>query len=235
MPVDAYQALRDALRMSARKVVWMSLAVVLCVACNKKLHANTQVLLDALANGDYAAVKAIAGPKLLEEMEEHRFMQMSATYQMLGPLKDKTRTATGTQNGTQYIQYKLTFESGKTLELRVVSTSKGALDGFHIEGETWEEAMTALLEDRATKFADAFAANDRAAFPKLFTDNLMKDVESRGGFTGVDVGKRTKIELLERAEEKLSATYRVTFEKGTVKLRVGLRGGKISSFDIEPL
>lgn len=211
----------------------IAVVLILLLGCNKKLHENTGVLLDALGSGDYPAIEAVAEPSLLEELTEDSFAQMSATYQMLGALEHKKRTSTGVQNGVSYIVYKLEFEKGN-LNLSVRSTSKGKLDGFTFEGDAWQEAISALLEDRATKLVDALAAGDKSAFPKLFTADLLKDVEAKGPPTMPDLGKRTKIELVEASDKSLSSTYRVVYEKQTFKVRVGMRGGKISSFDFAP-
>ena len=220
--------------MQKRGVVVLAAVVSLglCLGCNKKLHKNTEVLLDSLESGDFATLKSVAGPKLLEELDEETFLQFSATYQMLGKLKDRTRTGTGNTNGTQYINYKLEFEKGK-LDLGVVSNSKGLIDGFNFSGDSWQEAVKALLLDRAGKLLDAMAAKDTAAVEKLFTAGMVKEIQAKPLPDMTGLGKRKALELDELSDTDVGGTFSASFEHGSIELEVGMRGGKISSLNLK--
>lgn len=205
-------------------------AVTLALGCNKDLQKNTDILLEALEKGDYAAVEKIAGPELKKDMDEEAFLQMSAVYGMLGKLKDKTRTSTGVKNGLSYIDYTLEFEKGD-LQLKVRSTEKDRLDGFEFEGDLWKKSVAALLEERAGKLLDAFGTGDKAKVLPLLTSEAKADMEA-GKADNVlnikDLGPRKKLEVVDAEKGIFNAVY----ETKTLELKISMKGGKVGGFNV---
>lgn len=201
-------------------------------ACNEELQKDTATFLDALEHSDHGAFKSVATKSLQDDFSEEEFLQLSALYQMLGKLKDKTRTQTKVRNGTRSIDYTLTMERGD-VHLHVSTTGDDNIESFKFDGKAWDQAAERLLEDRVGKLIDASVAKDTAALSALLSDDAKTEVadKSAGIFAVVaPAGARKSISSLDPGK----GTAVVECENGSLDVKINMKGGKLSAFNIVP-
>lgn len=214
---------------SALALGWFALGAT---GCNEELQKDTATFLDALEHGDHGAFKSVAAKSLQDSYSEQDFLQLSALYQMLGKLKDKTRTQTKVRNGTRSIDYTLTMERGD-VHLYVSTQGDDNIESFKFDGKGWDQAAERLLEDRVGKLIDAAVAKDSAALGALLTDDAKQEVDekSAGIFAVVaPAGARKSISSLEPGK----GTAVVECENGSFEVKINMKGGKLSAFNIVP-
>lgn len=217
-----------------RSFVRLGCALALLIGtagCNEELQKDTGTFLDALEKGDYAAFKSVATKSLQDDFTEEKFLQASATYQMMGKLKDKTRTQTKVRNGVRSIDYTLTMEKGD-LHLFVSSQGDDNIDSFKLDGKAWEEATQRLLEDRVGKLVDALIAKDTAAVTALLGPEAKKDFEANSASSFAVLGAAGSRKSIGSVDTSQGSAL-VDCENGSYSVKINMQGGKIAGFGVE--
>ncbi len=205
------------------------LVLTLC-ACNEELHQSSETFITALEKNDYVLAKPALGPEVLTELDEPRFAQMSATFNALGKLKERTRTGVSFRSGTSTLSYDLRFENG-SLELTLTSRAR-RVDGFSFSEGGWARARDALKAQRMAAVLDALEKGDAAAFDALLTRDAAVDRLDFEKLSSAvrSYGPRASIESTDKDEGK----FAVKFKDATVDAQLQLHAGKVSALRLRP-
>jgi len=216
--------------LSRRSILWgaAACASTALLGCGK-LTTLAETLLDALTTDDWGKLLTIAGPELLTELDEDRFHQHSAEYQMLGPLRDHSRMGIGTNDGKSHLDYNLDFDAG-TVSMKVVSRGD-RLDGFSFEGPPWVGACDKLHQKRLIELLDAAERGDLSGARAVVHTDIPDPDLQRVIALFHDVGARRSARYLGfAAGRKIELEY----ERAKLGGEIGMRGGKLGYFEFRP-
>ena len=116
------------------------------------IDAATELLLVKLAEHDYAGLQAACVDPLLHDLSQAEFDDVSAIVAWLGPVQDRSTTASDMDYGGGQRWYRVQFAQGRPLELEVAIDPAGKLTGFVFEGPGWTDGEHGVIAEQWREF-----------------------------------------------------------------------------------
>jgi hypothetical protein len=116
------------------------------------IDAAAELLLAKLAEQDYAGLEAACVDPLTRDLTQAEFEDLAKIVAWLGPVRERSITATDMDYGGGQRWYRLAFAQGRPLDLEVSIDPNGKLIGFAFAGPGWIDGEHGVIAEQWREF-----------------------------------------------------------------------------------